>query len=135
MLQGFDDITQELTDHEKFILLPIFQRGFSKKYGEANAVTNKQIIQRIKEKKGITIGDARVRKIINYIRTHNLIPGLVATSEGYYVTQNVLELQKYIKSLQGRENEIRKVKDGMIKYLKMLTGQQQSYLSFTEADR
>lgn len=31
--------------------------------------------------------------------------------------------------------EIRKVKDGMIKYLKMLTGQQQSYLSFTEADR
>lgn len=134
MLPGFDDITQELTEHEKIVLLPIFLRGFAKKYGKANAVTNKQIIQSIKAKKNITISDARVRKIINYIRTHNKIPGLIATSNGYYVTHNVQEIQKYVKSLQGRENEIRKVKEGMIAYLKTLTYKSQSYL-FTETDR
>lgn len=118
MLTGFEDITYELTDTEKE-LVPIFLKGFQKHIGKRNAITNNEIIKRLSIKyKNIT--EARVRKIINYIRNEGLLPGLAAFSGGYYITNDANDIRRYIQSLAGRENAIHKVKNSMIRYLKEL---------------
>jgi len=119
MLTGFENQTYELTDYERTTLLPLFLKGFSNKFGKDKAVTNKKMVESLK-KKGFEITDTRVRKLINYIRTNHLIPGLIATSNGYFISADAVEVSKYISSLSGRENEIRRVKEGMEAYLKTL---------------
>jgi len=126
LLPGFEDITHELTDDEK-ALLPRFVKGFRNKLGPDNAVTNKQVIAGFKAS-GTKISDARVRKIINYIRTHDLVPGLVATSKGYYVTRDPMTIKKYIHSLDCRIREIQRVRDAMARDLKTNFSQIQSSL-------
>lgn len=120
MLNGFEEMTYELTETEKK-LIPVFLRGFATKHGKNNSVTNKEISNRLKQiYPKLSINEARVRKIINYIRTKNIIPGLVATSSGYYITKDPEEIRKYIQSLSGRENEIHRVKQSFEKYLNEL---------------
>lgn len=118
MLAGFEETTYELTDFEKS-LLPVFIKGFARKHGKHDAVTNRQIVARLKSAYP-KITEVRVRKIINHIRKNNLIPGLVADSKGYYVTQDPEEVKRYIHSLAGRESEIRKVRECFYDYLNKL---------------
>ena len=65
MLRGYENITYELTDDELAIVDPIV-RGLGARVGKVNAVTNKEI----QEKMNLT--SARVHKIINFIRINNL---------------------------------------------------------------
>jgi hypothetical protein len=116
MLPGFEEYTYELNEYEYGTLLPIFLKGFQKKgFGPDHAVTNKQIVKMLKAQ-GYTLGDARVRKIINYIRRMNLIPGLVASSKGYYKANTAADVDRYISSLLGRENEIKRVRESLERY-------------------
>lgn len=125
MLTGFENITHDLTD-EEMKLVPVFIKGFQDKIGPSKAVTNKVIVERLGKK--YKISDARVRKIINHIRNHNLVPGLVASSQGYYVTRDPEELRRYIESLDGRESEIRRIKNTMKQYLKAILNKGQTVL-------
>ncbi len=118
MLKGFEDITYNMTESE-MKLVPLFIKGFSTKHGKANAVTNREIVEGLRGN-GIIITESRVRKVINYVRNTNTVPGLVATSDGYYVTNDPQEVQQYIDSLDGRENEIRRIKEKFIDYKKTL---------------
>lgn len=104
MIKGFDQETQPLNDYEMGVLLPLLVRGLRTKIGRENAVTNKHIVNTLKG--SYKLNDARVRKIINHIRTNDLIPGLIATSEGYFEA----ELLEYEESLKGREDAIRAVR-------------------------
>lgn len=108
MIKGFDKETQPLTDYETGVLLPLLVRGLQTKIGRTNAVTNKHIVTSLKPTYKIT--DARVRKIINHIRTNDLIPGLIATSDGYFIASTEAELLEYEESLKGREDAIREVR-------------------------
>lgn len=116
MLPGFEEITSELTAYEKETLLPKMIRGLSTKIGKVNAVTNLQIVTAMKSK-GYKISGVRVRKLVNYIRNNGEILGLVASSLGYYITDDPEDVKRYIESLEGRESEIRRVKQRMQKYL------------------
>lgn len=116
MIAGFENITHELSEYEKTTLLPIFIKGLSKKVGHRNAVTNKKMVQGVK-KLGHNINEARVRKLINYVRNHNLIPGLIASSKGYFISHNPDEVESYVQSLAQRANEINRIKNGMMRYL------------------
>ncbi len=128
MLQGFERETHDLTDYEMDILLPIVVKGLATKIGKPRAVTNKVIVEKLKAR-GLKINDARVRKLINHIRNHNLIPGLVASSDGYYIAHDPVEIRRYIESLDGREAEIRRIKLGMKNYLKQILSTSQTYLN------
>lgn len=119
MINGFEHITHDLTEYEKETLLPLFVKGLSKKIGSKNAVTNKHMVKALKEK-GFVVSDARVRKIINVIRNHDLIPGLVATSSGYYVATSIEELEKYCESLGQRGREIFRVKASIERHIQQL---------------
>jgi ribosomal protein L18E len=108
MIKNFENETQPLTDYETNVLLPLLIRGLKTKIGQTNAVTNKYIVATLKG--SYNLNEARVRKIINHIRTNDLIPGLVATSGGYFIAETEAELLEYEESLKGREDAIRAVR-------------------------
>ena len=97
MIKGFSEETQPLTEYERKVILPIILEGLKTKIGKANAVTNKYIISRLRD--SYKIDAARLRKIINHIRTNDLLPGLIATSEGYFLATTESELLEYFPIL------------------------------------
>lgn len=112
MIQNFIRETTELTKYEAEVLLPIIALCLQHHIGKDKAVTNRQICERMK-KRGYDLTETRVRKIVNRIRTNNLVECLIATSRGYYVTHDQKELENYIKSLKGREEAIRLVREAL----------------------
>lgn len=86
MIKGFDQQTQPLSEYEENTLLPVILQGLYK------------------------IDEARCRKLINHIRTTDILPGLIATSGGYFLAESETELLDYEESLLGRENAIKEVR-------------------------
>ncbi len=119
MLHGFEQQTGKLTDYEKDVLLPVMVKCLERKIGKENAVTNAYMCDRMNEN-GYVLGEARVRKIINYIRINGLVPCLMASSSGYYVTTDAGELSAYVTTLQGREDAIRAVRKAVEEQLQEL---------------
>lgn len=116
MITNFSEQTQELNDYELKSLLPIIIQGLKTKIGKDKAVTNKHICKALKNF-GHKLTDSRLRKIIHHIRANDLVPLLIATSKGYYVSNNDEEIQDYIKSLQERANSILFIKTCLQKQL------------------
>lgn len=116
MINGFEKETIELNDHELNVVSILVDR-FRSKPGMKNIVTNNQIIQGLKIKHGIEIKDSRVRKVIQYIRVNNLIPGLIATSKGYYSTDDIQELESWIESMIQRENAMKETRKAIENHL------------------
>lgn len=104
MITGYEEITHDLTPDE-LRLIPGMVRGLETKIGKANAITSSQIIKVYRER-GEKMTGARVRKMINHIRMTGLVERLVATSTGYYVSNDPKELQDYIRSLYERADSI-----------------------------
>lgn len=109
MINGFQEQTEPLTEYEETQLLPQIVRGLSLKVGKNNAVTNTAIVRGMKENLNLRTTEPRVRKIINHIRINDLVPCLIATSQGYYIAESEQELKDYEESLLGREEAIRSV--------------------------
>jgi hypothetical protein len=95
MLKGYENITYELTE-EEIDLLPVIIKGLLNKKGKKQAVSGTKI------QKSLNLSGARLRKIIGYIRTHDLIFGLCSTKSGYYVAENIKELNECMISLKQR---------------------------------
>lgn len=107
MIKGFDQQTQPLSEYEENVLLPVILQGLKTKQGKKNAVTNRTIVMRLSVA-GYKIDEARCRKLINHIRTTDIL--LIATSNGYFLAENEAELLDYEESLLGRENAIKEVR-------------------------
>jgi hypothetical protein len=110
MITNFEEITSELNSDEQKIVQILVKR-FREKPGRQNEITNKKIVAAIDQHFSIKTNEARIRKVINFIRINSLLPGLIATSSGYYLTANPKELQTYIQSLKEREEAIRAVRN------------------------
>jgi len=119
MLLGFEDYTYSLTDYEKNILLPVIVLGLSKKIEVANIVTGDYIVKKLKTA-GYKINGVRLRRIIAYIRQENIIPGLVANSRGYFVSNDITTLTKHYKSLKQRAAAIDHIANCMHDHLQKL---------------
>ena len=107
MINGFDKETAPLNDSE-LSELPKIVMALKRAYGKDNAIYNGYI-------RALCPGlsDARVRKIINYIRTNGLVPCLIASSNGYYVAETEEEILTYEDSLKGRELAIRQIRESI----------------------
>lgn len=121
MIKNFDKETAPLNDYEEQQLLPVILKGLRTKVGKAMAVTNRTIVTRLNAI-GYKLNEARCRKIINHIRCTDLIPGLIATSEGYFIATSADELIDYEESLLGRENAIKEVRLAMSRQRHILFG-------------
>lgn len=108
MITNFEEITYELTGYEKDNLVPCLVSGLNKMVGKKNAFTNKQCCDKLK-KLGHDVNDARFRKLIHYIRVHNLVPGLIGTASGYYKAADKAELELYLVSLRERKRSIEEI--------------------------
>ena len=95
MIKGFEDYTYELTNYEKQLVEKLI-KGLSPKIGRNNAVTSTVIC------KSLNIVGPRLRKLINHIRITNQLAGLCSTSKGYFVAENLGEIDDYIISLKQR---------------------------------
>nr|DAI42416.1 MAG TPA: hypothetical protein [Caudoviricetes sp.] len=112
-LKGFENETATLSQYELNEVLPIVICYLSGRIGKRMAIKNRYICQKIREL-DLEITEARIRKIINHIRVNNIIPCLIATSSGYYISYDKEELNDYIDSLIGRRDAINAVIEAMI---------------------
>lgn len=102
MITGFETITYELTDTEKQMAV-LIAAGLKIRTKD-NPIKEPAIISAMTGK-GYSMTGARLRKIINHLRTNAKLP-IIATSKGYYVSYDKLEIAKQIKSLEQRANSI-----------------------------
>jgi hypothetical protein len=111
MITNFEKITHELTDDELSIV-PYFVKSFQK-YTKENPIKAVDIVSRWNQsQQPIRLSQPRLRKICNHIRSNSLLP-LIATSSGYYVSNDKTEIDKQIKSLIERANSILKCAEGL----------------------
>ena len=125
MLFGFEQETAPLNEVENKaaqIIAYCLQRGH---IGSERAVTAQHICNSLAnqdamfrtEKGSPYLNGARIRKIINFIRTNGMCPHLIASSKGYYISNNRDELSEYIQSLHARAAAISAVAMSMEKEL------------------
>ncbi|MBP9583510.1 MAG: hypothetical protein KBE38_15220 [Ignavibacterium sp.] len=111
MITNFEEITAPLSIEEKELLLCVYD--VVKKIDKKNPIKAPNLIQRVKQ---ITnkekFAQARLRKIINFIRANGILP-VIATSNGYYTSYETNEILKEIKSLNERAEAIRFASDGL----------------------
>lgn len=119
MITNFETVTFELTEDElKWI--PYLINGFNM-HGPTCPIKEVDILagcNRSREKYGIKtkMTGARLRKLVNYIRVSGLVP-LLATSKGYFVTDDPNAIEKQIRSLYERAASIKQAAEGLRKFL------------------
>ena len=101
-----------LKDYDLNVLLPILIKGLEQKKEKTNAVTANQIVYGL-QRNGLKITKKQVFRLIGYIRINDLVVGLMASSVGYYITNNEKELIKYEKRLMSREAKLKKLRMSM----------------------
>ena len=116
MLPGFETLTEKLNDYEQNILLPIIVKGLRTKIEKQKIITGREIVTKMKLG-GYKINGIRLRKIISVIREKNIIPGVVATSKGYFVSNDIETLTAHYKSLRQRAAAINHIADCMKEHL------------------
>lgn len=95
MIKGFEDYTYELNDIELLIVDDII-KGLGARIGKDDAITSTVICNRL------NLNSGRLRKMINYIRITNQLPGLCSSKKGYFVAKTIKEIEDYMISLKQR---------------------------------
>jgi len=117
MLTNFEQYTKELSKEEITLAYELRMLFVTQCRTQSNALKNKDI-EHIFLKKGIKLGGAvRVRKLIHFLRV-TALPNLCASSNGYWLEDDINELIKYNKSLTERINSIKEISEVVIKYVK-----------------
>jgi hypothetical protein len=108
-LLRFEPETTKLTEYE-LKLVPIVVNILKSRLGRENAITNNILVNRMSKLGFSSMTPERMRKLINHIRLYDLLDCLVASSKGYYISNDEKEISDYIGSLRGREEAIRAVR-------------------------
>lgn len=138
MVTGFEDITNELTPFEQKEIVPIIVKSWKRKdpclkeivkmkemVRKTNEFCKKENIRSYRVLKGGSIKTStkhyiitgpRMRKVIHYIRVKGLIIDLIATSNGYFRTNDSNEIANFIKSCRQRANSFNEVARAMEVY-------------------
>ena len=124
MIENFESQTYDLTD-EELNLLPMIIAGF-RRHDETCPIKAPEIVLQMSmylEGKGNRAGfsEPRLRKFVNYIRSNGILP-LVATSQGYYVTDDLDRIRSQVRSLQQRARSILMCADGLENYIRLQEG-------------
>lgn len=118
MVTGFEDITTDLTAKDMDILQFVLN-GLSMCREPRHSEEVCELILQLyweSEETYIPFSSVRLRKFVNFIRAHSLLP-IIATSKGYYVAYEQEEIRKQIKSLNERASAITKCANGLKKFI------------------
>lgn len=129
MVTGFETKTHPLTPFERKVILPYMVYRLSKNKGHKYIVNASTIIKKVNEylekrkyyrdkkrTKFMKLSGPRFRQIIHYIRVNSLVPNLIATSKGYWITTSQEEYNNYLQSLKERANSFNEVFRAMKNY-------------------
>lgn len=111
MIQGFNNETAPLTDYERKTILPIIA-GWLRHTSKERPIINKTATKWLKDR-GYNISEPRFRKVVSAIRIEGIVENVIATSKGYYVTDDPAEVAEYITSLRERASAINAVADAL----------------------
>jgi hypothetical protein len=116
MITNFEEITHNLTDAELDLANKLI-RSFKLRTKE-NKITTRELVKKVNEFYNLPFKftDVRLRKIINYYRSNCILP-VCGSSEGYYVSYDVLEMKKTASSLEQRTVSILDSAYGMQKMI------------------
>jgi hypothetical protein len=117
MLKGFEQITVELNDFETQASEIVFD-WFNSNPGRKGMLKNNDISALVYHQMGKSLSDARVRKIIQYLRMYR-IPNIIATSNGYICSEDIKDIENWIISLRQREASIRTIREKAEKHLEI----------------
>lgn len=121
-----------LDQYETNTVLPRVISGFLTIAKTGHTITNAKIVALL-QKEGIRTTDTRIRKVINHIRTHDLVIGLCASSEGYWVERDPAKFMEYIQSVDGRIESIQNMRNKLYQQYKKMT-KNETELDFKNAD-
>lgn len=109
----FTNITEELTTLEKEMLVPLLLDTLSVTH-TGNRFKGKNICGWFKAS-GYDVSEARLRKMINYIRVTNKAwpKVLIGAGNGYFLTSVLSVVDEQIESLEGRIDSMKAVVDSM----------------------
>jgi hypothetical protein len=119
MIKNFEEHTAELNELE-LLLIPNLINGFKNKTKQ-NPIKAPDIVKAMNvflsnKKIKLKFTEPKLRKCVNHIRKNGLIP-LIATSNGYYVTNDKEEILAQIESLTQRANSMLAGASGLNKFL------------------
>ena len=106
MLTNFESITKDITPKERTEILPCVVSILKNSQGKENAVKNWQIIEMLGAFGNIKTNPVKIRKLIHVIHVEGLVKRLIATSHGYFITNDIEEYKKYIESREQRERNM-----------------------------
>lgn len=110
----FRNIVDEVTDHEKEVIIPAVRSVLNYTHA-GNRITGNRIVAMLLAQ-GHVSSPIRLRKMINYIRTRNICAPrvVVAAGNGYYLTADRHIVQDQIDSLVRRIESMRAVVDALM---------------------
>lgn len=91
----------DLTKHEQETLLPLVLGILSHRNQKQKVFSNTRIRKVLKEF-GEDINERQIRALVFHIRNNNLLPLLIANSEGYYVASNIEDVKDWMATQQGK---------------------------------
>ena len=78
---------RSLNNYEQNVLLPILTQGLELKKGKENAVTSYEMLDALSKCK-IAVNKRSIERVIKQIRINNLIKGLMATHNEYFIANS-----------------------------------------------
>ena len=91
----------ELSAHEREVLMPLVMQMLSHRNTKQKVFSNTKIRKVLKEF-GEEINDSQIRKIVFHIRNNDLINLLIANNEGYFVSYNRADVEKWVQMQEGK---------------------------------
>lgn len=132
MIQNFEEITEPLTDKELTLVAYVYAVLSNRVNGKTQAIKSSKLCDLINDLVTTKVvffttlpvmDGVRLRKIVNYMRKNAMAP-IIATSNGYYVSNDVEEIEKQITSMKERANGILDAAKGLEKYCETLKQKQ-----------
>ena len=113
MITLFENITEDLTDYERETLVPMLIDTLRFKTA-SNKVSTKTLCDWFRAS-GVKMHPTRIRKMVAYIRQTNAVrPSvLIGTSDGYYLSGEVGEIELQVESLRQRARKINQAADSI----------------------
>lgn len=116
MIRNFEEYTGELSEDEAKYILPRLLKILTLAIGKEKAITNKKIIKDFVnnpivqtdngEYKSIKTSEPKIRHMIHILRVSDTIPFLIATSNGYHISNDKTEIETYMGSIDDRLRSI-----------------------------
>lgn len=130
MVTNFETETAPLSNDE-LKLMDVVMSGMKHRTAQ-NPIISREITKAINARLsdyGVKqkMTDARLRKIINHIRSNGMQP-IMGTSEGYFVSYDPEEIRRQVQSLRDRVGAIESAARGLESFLKSADDLTQSFI-------